>query len=218
VATILRVRGVAAALLLATQLVLPVEIAAASASPAQTVDTLHSAINTNDLESSSALFADDAVVIQPRVGGLPQIYVGRDQIGWWVRNLAAQHTHWTVAADPQFAGKHVRWSDMLSMDAFREQGLAAVAVDNDVVLNDEQRIESLTTVFTPQAARNVQFAPVQTQVDVPDAASVAGIVFSALLLSVGFGGGAATVVFLSRRRQHSVSTAGLIARAGRLTG
>jgi hypothetical protein len=201
--------------MLAVLLALPV---AAFGSPAETVDRLHAAINTNDVESSLALFADDAVVIQPRVGGLPQIYVGHDQIDWWMRNLAAQHTHLSSSEEPQVVGKHVRWSDLLSMDAFREQGLRSVAVDNDVILNDDQCIESLTTVFTPQAAKSVQLAPVQTQIEVLDAPALAGIVLSALLLCVGFGGGAATVVLLSRRRQHAPSPVVFRARAGRLIG
>jgi hypothetical protein len=217
VQTTSRVRGAVSALLLGVLLILPAVVAAASASPAQTVDTLHSAINTNDLESSIAMFADDAVVIQPRVGALPQIYVGHDQISWWLRNLVAQHARWTLSEEPRFVGNHVRWSDVLNMDAFREQGLPSVAVDNDVVLNDEQRIESLTTVLTPQAARTVQLAPVQTQIEVPDVPFVAGIVFSALLLSVGFGGGVATVVFLSRHQRQSLPSA-RIARAGRPMG
>src|ERR1700716_4148458 len=99
-----------AVVLVVLQILLPAATEAAAASPAETVDTLHLAINTNDLESSIALFADDAVVIQPRIGGLPQIYVGREQIRWWLRNLAAQHVSWALSEEPQFLGSRVRWS------------------------------------------------------------------------------------------------------------
>ena len=116
-------------------------------------------------------------------------------------------------------------AEYLKQEGFRVTACAAaedarwyLKVDNDVVLNDEQRIESLTSVFSPQAARSVQFAPVQAQSEVLDAPTLGGIVLSALLLCVGFGGGAATVVFLSRRRQHAPSPARFSARAGRLIG
>ena len=61
-------------------------------------------MNAYDVESSTDLFADDAVVIQPHVGGLPQIYLGQEQIRWWLRNLVAQHVHWTVAQPARLVG------------------------------------------------------------------------------------------------------------------
>jgi hypothetical protein len=213
----IRIQVATVVLLLALQVVLPAATAAASASPADTVDTLHAAINANDSESSIDMFAGDAVVIQPRIGGLPQIYVGREQIRWWLRNLASQHARWTVSEDPRLLDNHVRWSAIFSLDTFRDQGLQSVVVDNDLVLNNEQRIESLTTVFTPHSARMVQLAPVTTQTEEREVFVVATLLFSALVLCVGFVSGGATVRYLSRRRESIPSTSG-IARPSRHCG
>ena len=146
----------AVCLTLALQVAAPAPAALAADSP---VDTLHASLNAYDVEGSLSVFATDAVVIQPRTGGLPQIYVGRDQIRWWLRNLAAQHAQFDRSVSPEADGAHVRWSDSLSMDAFRQIGLASVEVESDVVLDDAGRIDSLTTVFTPRGARDIQSAP-----------------------------------------------------------
>src|SRR5436190_2152503 len=53
--------------------------------------TLRSAINAGYVDAVVELFEPDAVVIQPRIGGLPQIYVGQAQIRWWLQRLMAQH-------------------------------------------------------------------------------------------------------------------------------
>src|SRR5206468_3944977 len=59
--------------------------------PAGPATQLRAALNASDVDSALHLFASDAVVIQPRIGGFPQIYVGQEQIRWWLRNLVTQH-------------------------------------------------------------------------------------------------------------------------------
>src|SRR5207248_4583143 len=97
---------------------------------------LHVSLNAYDVEASLSVFAADAVVIQPRIGGLPQIYVGREQIRWWLNNLAAQHAQFDQSVASEAIGAHVRWSESLSVDAFRQVGLASVEVESDAVLDD----------------------------------------------------------------------------------
>jgi hypothetical protein len=173
------------------------------------VDTLHASLNAYDVEGSLSMFAADAVVIQPRIGGLPQIYVGREQIRWWLRNLAAQHAQFSRSVSPEADGAHVRWSESLSVDAFRQIGLASVEVESDVVLDDSGRIDSLTTVLTPRSARDVQTAPGPGSADVVGQPGAEDVVASAGLLSAGFAGGAASAFLLARRRQRALALVGL---------
>jgi hypothetical protein len=192
------------AMLLALRLLAPAGSFAAADASAPSIELLHAAINAYDLdlEPSAHLFAEDAVVIQPRLAGLPQIYVGEAQIRWWMRSLATQHVHVSLAAQPdfQYLGNHVRWLDTLSGDAFRELGLESIEVQSDAVLNSDRRIESLTTVFTPQAARSIQLPPgSEPRIQALEPPTFGELSAAAVLLSLGFGGGAATVLFLSRR-------------------
>ena len=132
----------------------------AAADPAsQIAFTFQASVNAHDVEGAARLFADDAIVMQPRIGGLPQTYVGRDQIHWWLRNLAAQNAHLDMAAAPRLTGSQLRWSDSLTLDAFRELGLEPLVVESDAVLASDGRIESLQMTLTPDSARRVQLAP-----------------------------------------------------------
>jgi hypothetical protein len=190
-------------LTLALHIAAPALAAFAADSP---VDTLHASLNAYDVEGSLSAFASDAVVIQPRIGGLPPIYVGREQIRWWLRNLAAQHAQFGRSVSPEANGAHVRWSEFLSVDAFRQIGLASVEVESDVVLDDGGRIESLTTVLTPRGARDIQSAPGAASSGVVEQPGAEAVVESAGLLSAGFAGGAASVLWLTRRRQRAVAS------------
>lgn len=188
------------ALTLALQLAASAPVALAADSP---VEALHASLNAYDVEGSLALFAADAVVIQPRIGGLPQIYVGRAQIRWWLRNLAAQHAQFGQSVSLESNAAHLRWSEFLGADAFRQIGLASVEVESDVVLDDSGRIESLTTVLTPRSARGIQSAPGAGSSELAAQPGAEAGVASAGLLSAGFAGGAASVWWLTRRRQRA---------------
>jgi hypothetical protein len=126
---------------------------------AASVQGFEAALNAHDVDASLSLFAEDAVVIQPRLGGLPQIYVGQQQVRWWLGGMAAQHVHVEPSGAPWLAGDSMRWSEMLSVDAFRDLGLDALAVESDMVLAQDGRIASLRIELTPQAARSIQEAP-----------------------------------------------------------
>jgi hypothetical protein len=192
-----------AVLALAVRLAAPAGAFAAREPLDQPVDELHDALNADDVDECASVFADDAVVIQPRIGGLPQIYVGQQQIRWWLRSLVAQHVSLTLATAPELSGNRLHWSDTFSLDALRQMGLPSVEIESDAVLDADQRIESLTTVYTPRAARSVQLAPGTAQIDVPELPSAAGA-FSglALLFGLGFSGGATTLLIITRR--HAV--------------
>jgi hypothetical protein len=109
----------------------------------------------------AALDADDAVVIQPRVGGLPQVAVGSAQINWWLSNLVQQHVRWGEDSIPDVVGNRAYWTHDFGVDAFRQLGTALVEVDSQIVLTDDGRIESLRTSLTPTGARALQSATLQ---------------------------------------------------------
>jgi hypothetical protein len=194
-------------LALAAALPLALHLAAACVfadedSSGQMVDTLHAAVNAYDVDRTVGLFADDAVVVQPRIGGLPQVYVGQDQIRWWQRRLVGQHVHIELAGVPRLAGTHVRWTDHFSVDAFRDLGLEVIDIDSDAVLSLNGRIQSLIGVLTPEAARSLQAAPggATSLPDAPEESLPGNVVLATLLIGAGFLGGAAGACLLSRRR------------------
>ena len=144
----IRVLALIAALPLALQLA-AADVLAEEDWSAELVERWHTAVNAYDIDASASLFADDAVVVQPRVGGLPQIYVGLEQIRWWHRGLVGQHVHFELVGAPLRAGTHVRWIDHFSVDAYRDLGLEAIDIESDAVLAQDGRIRSLVSVLTP---------------------------------------------------------------------
>ena len=116
---------------------------------------LQIAINSGDVDRGASYFAPGAVVIQPRIGGMPQVYVGRDQIRWWLARMSAEHARIEPLDEPELSRGHVRWSESLSLDVFRNVGVERVDLDADVVLSHDELIDSLTTVLTPDSARDL---------------------------------------------------------------
>jgi hypothetical protein len=155
-------------------------------------DAMITAIDAYDLDASATLFSDDAVVMQPHMGGLPEMYVGSAQIRWWLRNLFAQHVHLAMRGGPRADSGHILFSELLAVDAYRQLGLAEVEVESDVVLAPDFRISSLTTTLSPDTARRIQGAPAfgpavsasgspPVHVDVSDASGVLLAAISFLL-------------------------------------
>jgi hypothetical protein len=128
------------------------------ASAVQPVLSWQTALNAHDVERSVSVFSEDAVVIQPKVGGLPQVFVGRDEITWWVRNLVAQGVQVELLHEPRLDGDRVAWVGTLSVDAYRGLGVPYTETASEAVLSDGQ-ISSLTTVLTPAGAKQLHRAP-----------------------------------------------------------
>jgi hypothetical protein len=125
----------------------------------ETIDAMMTAIDVYDLDASAALFSDDAVVVQPHMGGLQELYVGSDQIRWWLGNLFAQHVHLAVRGAPRADSGHILFSEFLAVDAYQQLGLTEVEVESDVVLAPDSRISSLTTTLSPDTARGIRGVP-----------------------------------------------------------
>src|SRR4051794_25595907 len=114
--------------------------------------TLQSAINAGDVDGALSYFSENAVVIQPRIGGMPQVYVGRDQIRWWLGAMAAQHATFETLGDPQETASPVHWSWTLSVDAYRQSGVETLTLDADAVLADRDHVDALRISLTPESA------------------------------------------------------------------
>src|SRR5262245_142729 len=56
---------------------------------------------------------------------------------------AAQHAYWTPLSEPEMVGDRVRFSDAIGLDALRDLGFGALAVDSDAVIDEDARIRSL---------------------------------------------------------------------------
>src|SRR4051794_23738180 len=98
---------------------------------------LASVVNQRDVGQADALFAQDAVVIQPPLGGLAQVYVGRAQIQVWLRDLAAQNAHLEFTGPAVEIDGRIRWPGTLAADAFSELGLTHVEVITEVILSED---------------------------------------------------------------------------------
>jgi hypothetical protein len=190
---------------LAVDLLATASAFAAPEPSAQPVVSLESSINAYDVDGAASLFTDDAIVIQPRIAGLPQIYVGQEQIHWWLRGLVAQHVHFQVTDAPRLAGDHLQWSDRFSVDAFRQLGLEAVPIESDAVLGPDERIASLRTSLTPEAARSIQTAP-GTPALTGDADSVPAVPFNLGVVALAFGAGAGVTTLARTRRLASAGS------------
>src|SRR5215831_8625274 len=101
---------------------------------------LQAAINSANVDDATDLFATNAVVIQPRIGGMSQVYVGRDQIRWWLTNLTSQHASIESIGETQLSWGHVRWPERLSIDTYRSLGLDQLELQADLVLDADGRI------------------------------------------------------------------------------
>jgi hypothetical protein len=114
---------------------------------------LQTAINAGDVDGAQSYFADNAVVIQPRIGGMPEVYVGRDQIRWWLTAMAAQHADFEMLDNPRQIDTGVQWASTMRIDAYRQLGINALTLDADAVLADPQHFEALRISLTPASAR-----------------------------------------------------------------
>jgi hypothetical protein len=140
------------------------------ASAVQPVLSWQAALNAHDVERSVSVFTDDAVVIQPRVGGLPQVFVGREEITWWLRNLVAQGVQVEVYHEPVVDRGRATWVGTLSVDAYRGLGVEAAETVSEAVLRGGQ-ISSLTTVLTVEGAKQLHAAPLASVTSVSTASS-----------------------------------------------
>jgi hypothetical protein len=188
--------------LLTVFLVAPSATFAAENGSVRPIEMLHMALNAGDVDGSVQLFSSQAVVIQPRIGGFPQVYVGEDQIRWWLNTLVRMHARWNVVEAPSLVGDRVRWSDSFTLDAFQQMRVVAADITSEAVLADDGRISSLTMVFTPATARSMQLALAPTEGEQSIAPGF-GVLEPVSTFGIGLVVGAASIVRW-RRRGRSV--------------
>jgi hypothetical protein len=185
-----------------------IHVHAVESADTQPLNRLRSAINSNNPTIAVSLFTEDAVVIQPRIGGMAQIYVGQEQISFWLRTLTAQHAQLELRSPIAYNGNHARWSETLAVDAFQQLGVEPLEIVSEAVLSGDGQIESLTSSFSPQAARALSPGRSTVQAQLPDPADAVGFLASVGLLCGGFAGGFATMLVLTRRRRRQARPSG----------
>jgi len=141
------------AAIVAVGLLAPVRVTANERAP-WPVEELHAAINNHDVEGSLVLFADDGLVFHPRVGGGPDIFIGRDEIRWWMQRLSDQNARLEQVDEPVLVDGHMRWTMLLALDAYRSLAIESIETRSDAIV-EGGRIQSLTIVPTPAGARRL---------------------------------------------------------------
>jgi len=210
----LRTLLVAVGMLFAGHVGCPTERAAASAE-LDFVTTCPTALITRDVDECLASFSEDAVVIQPPVGGLPQIYVGHGQIRWWLTQLVELNTSFAAREPAELDRGRLRWTATFSSDPLRHLGFDAVEVASVAELDEDGRLQSLTTVYTPATARRMQAAPTLGSGQFSQRAdATTGAPLLDLGLLAGLGGGVGVAFVVARRRWREWRGAVLLARSG----
>lgn len=118
--------------------------ALAQSTPEEVATALIAAENGNDAAAATALFADDAVVTLPTgVLDTPEAIAG------WQEELAAGNFR-LEAVDMAVDGSTVTWSGAISLDRFRGLGIASMAANWSLVIEDGL-IKTFDFTFTPEA-------------------------------------------------------------------
>src|SRR5262245_56879092 len=121
----------------------------AQSSPEETAEALVGAEDSNDAAAAAVLFADDAVVTLP-TGVLDT----PEAIHVWREELAAGDFH-IEAVNMQADRNTVTWTGQVSLDTFRNMGIAAL--DGNWTLEIEDgKIKSFDFSFTPEAFTELQ--------------------------------------------------------------
>ncbi|HMA34460.1 MAG TPA: nuclear transport factor 2 family protein [Chloroflexia bacterium] len=131
---------------------------AQASDPAAVVLAGLAAFNAGNIDAIMALFADNAVltVNGGGPGGQPLVATGKDQIRAGTLAALSQHQH-IVIESIQVDGDHVHVLTMLSTDALRQAGFAALESMGDFVVQNG-KIVSQTLGLTPASLAKLQAA------------------------------------------------------------
>jgi hypothetical protein len=81
------------------------------------------------------------------------VFVGREQIRWWLQTLVQQHVRLdrigTVSATQSAS---LEWQGSLGMDSLRQVGIDTLPTQSTATIDDGE-LSSLTILPTPDAAR-----------------------------------------------------------------
>ena len=125
-------------------------VVSAQSSPEEVAAAIIAAENSNDVDAAVALFADDAVVTLAD----GSTFDTPEGIRGWQQALADGHFRLepiNVTAD----GNMVTWTGTISLDAFRHLGIASMAGNWSLDIEDG-KINTFDFTFTPEAFTELQ--------------------------------------------------------------
>ena len=133
---------------------------AAGEDQAAIIDRLDSALNRGDVDGAVAFFTQDAVVIHVATAGAsPRVFVGRDQLRWWLQTLVVQHVRLERAGLPLRADStSLDWQGSVGLDSLRQLGIDSLPTRSSATI-DNGELSSLTIVPTAEAARRLANMP-----------------------------------------------------------
>ena len=129
-------------------------ISAQPADPTSIVVAFEDAIRAGDAAAAAAVFAQDAVLRTP--GG--RQLSGSDQIAAYLEGLVAQHFESEVVGTRQVLGDVEQHTALVSVDEWRQLGVAPLEATAQVVVRGGQ-IEAFSTTLTPESIAKLQGAP-----------------------------------------------------------
>lgn len=148
--TVLRTSTMLVAVLMLFSFSLAVVTVSAQTSAEDVAKALIAAEDTNDADAAAALFADDAVVTLAD----GSVYDTPEGVRGWQQALADGHfrlepVHFAVD------GNTVTWDGTISLDAFRALGIASMAGNWTLDIEDG-KVKTFDFSFTPEALTELQ--------------------------------------------------------------
>jgi hypothetical protein len=120
---------------------------------------LAEAVNNQDLESSLALFADDAVVTSVS----PEPFIGKDEIQGWLEEMMADNFHLDAEIE-KIEGNRAIENDTVTMDSMSYYGIDTLTGTSEVVVKGG-KIKTLNFSFSDETLADLQSAPFISQED-----------------------------------------------------
>jgi ketosteroid isomerase-like protein len=136
-------RFVAAVMVVAAILALPVALYAQETDPLAIVNSWLEAINAGDVDAALSHLADDAQITSDRV------YTGKEEIrGWYERQVAANGT--STLSDCQVDGETVTCTSVYTDDGLHAMGVDSLEGELVLVVSDG-KIQSYTFTMSPES-------------------------------------------------------------------
>ena len=135
---------------------LPAPVDAQSSDPVAVVTTWVKALDTYEFDTAVSLLSEESfvIIVLPQSGDVT-IYKGSDEIRRLMESYKPTNTHLRLVGIPRIIHGTVTWTERLSSDNLRRQGLASVDILGEALLSGD-KIKSIIYSLTPESAKKVQ--------------------------------------------------------------
>jgi hypothetical protein len=130
-----------------------VVLAGCQAKPDEVATQLAEAVNTQDLDTALALFAEDAVVNSAS----PEPFTGKAEIQGWLEGMFADNFEIEIEI-PEVKGDVVIEHDKMSMDSMRFFGIDSLEGTSEITVQDG-KISALNFAWSDETLADLQAAP-----------------------------------------------------------